>query len=126
MGAQLCFNTWFVYQTCGECGIAFAMDLNFHDKRKEDGKGWYCPNGHCRIFTETEVTKLKRRLEWAENATARITKNLNRANKSVAAQKGIVTKLKKRVGNGICPCCNRSFANLARHMSGQHPKWKGK
>lgn len=25
------------------------------------------------------------------------------------------------VGAGVCPCCNRTFKNLARHMAGQHP-----
>lgn len=34
---------------------------------------------------------------------------------------GQVTKLKNRVGHGVCPCCNRSFGNLARHIESEHP-----
>jgi hypothetical protein len=32
-----------------------------------------------------------------------------------------VTKIKNRVGHGVCPCCTRSFQNLARHMASEHP-----
>lgn len=28
-----------------------------------------------------------------------------------------------RVKNGVCPCCNRSFQNLKRHMNTKHPNW---
>lgn len=33
-------------------------------------------------------------------------------------------EIKKRVGNGVCPCCNRTFENLSRHMSCKHPEYK--
>jgi hypothetical protein len=32
-----------------------------------------------------------------------------------------VTKLKKRTSAGTCPCCTRTFANMAEHMKKQHP-----
>lgn len=41
------------------------------------------------------------------------------------AQKGQNTRLKKRIAAGVCPCCNRSFANLREHMAGQHPDFTG-
>jgi hypothetical protein len=28
-----------------------------------------------------------------------------------------------RIGNGVCPCCNRSFTNLRRHMTTKHPEY---
>ncbi|WP_159103999.1 hypothetical protein [Rhodopseudomonas sp. B29] len=43
------------------------------------------------------------------------------AERRAAAARGQVTKIKNRVGHGVCPCCNRTFANLARHMAGEHP-----
>jgi Fe-S oxidoreductase len=30
-------------------------------------------------------------------------------------------RIKTRVANGVCPHCNRTFQNLARHMASQHP-----
>lgn len=37
------------------------------------------------------------------------------------AYKGNVTKLKKRASAGLCPCCNRHFTNLQRHIASKHP-----
>lgn len=41
----------------------------------------------------------------------------NRAN----GYKGHATRITKRAKAGVCPCCNRSFENLRRHMASQHP-----
>lgn len=40
------------------------------------------------------------------------------------ATKGVVTKFRRRVGNGVCPCCTRTFTNLSRHMTTNHPDFK--
>ena len=79
---------------CGGCGVPFAMSQSFYEQRQKDHEGWYC---------------LRDRLEGAR--------------RSRAALKGQVTKIKRRVSKGICPCCRRNFANLKRHMEGQHPDW---
>lgn len=39
------------------------------------------------------------------------------------AYKGQVTKVKNRVSKGVCPCCNRYFKNLHRHMENKHPDY---
>jgi hypothetical protein len=31
--------------------------------------------------------------------------------------------LHRRVGNGVCPCCSRSFTNLKRHIRSKHPDY---
>lgn len=31
----------------------------------------------------------------------------------------------RRIAAGVCPCCRRSFTDLARHMSSQHPDYAG-
>lgn len=28
-----------------------------------------------------------------------------------------------RIRNGVCPCCNRSFKDVHRHMKSQHPEF---
>jgi len=38
--------------------------------------------------------------------------------------KAAAARLQKRVANGVCPCCTRSFANLRRHMETTHPEYK--
>jgi hypothetical protein len=44
-----------------------------------------------------------------------------RFRKSRDGIKGALIKQKKRVGNGACPCCKRTFSALARHIKTQHP-----
>lgn len=33
--------------------------------------------------------------------------------------------IKKRVQGGACPCCNRHFVQLERHMATKHPEIVG-
>jgi chemotaxis response regulator CheB len=42
-----------------------------------------------------------------------------------SATRAQLTKTKKRVANGVCPCCNRTFKQLARHMKAKHPEFVG-
>jgi hypothetical protein len=42
------------------------------------------------------------------------------AQNQARAFKGRVTRLKNRAAAGVCPCCNRTFAQLARHMATKH------
>ncbi len=32
-------------------------------------------------------------------------------------------RTRKRVGSGVCPCCSRTFQQLARHMKAKHPAY---
>ncbi len=43
--------------------------------------------------------------------------------KRVNALRGVVTRTKKRIANGTCPCCTRTFTNLARHIAAKHPDY---
>lgn len=132
MAAQvLYFSRAFEVATCCTCGTEWAMLQDVRNLRREDGKGFYCPNGHAQFFTETEVIRLKKELERKESELTR-TRNLrdsyrdqkDRAERQASAARGQVTKIKNRVHNGVCPCCNRTFQNLARHMKTKHPDFK--
>lgn len=120
-----------VVKVCGECGITFAMPKQFDEEKQREGAsgdGFYCPNGHCRAYKETTVVILERQLAREKQRTDQLaaeTKDLrNRkaaVERTLTATRGVVTRIKNRVKNGVCPCCNRSFANLHRHMQSQHP-----
>lgn len=34
-------------------------------------------------------------------------------------------QLETRAANGVCPCCHRTFKQLARHMKTKHPDFPG-
>jgi hypothetical protein len=116
---------------CGTCGIPYAVPDYFEAQRRKDHLTFYCPNGHARYYTEqpdenaAELKKkldLEKRLREAAEADARYARNRqSAAENSLRATKGVVTKLKRRVGNGVCPCCGRTFSQLARHMANKHP-----
>ena len=114
---------------CGTCGIIHAIPETLYDSCYEEGGFWHCPLGHSRGWSEGKIerdeaslkTKLDRAIkekEWAEQ-------NANNQKKKATALKGQVTKLKNRAKAGVCPCCNRTFKQLASHMKNKHPEFKG-
>jgi hypothetical protein len=103
------------------CGIPYAIPEALYNQAHERGKSIYCPVGHAWHYTESTEQKLKRERE----KTARVQAQLDQAEASLVAQKGVATKLRKKVAraeNGVCPHCNRSFVNLQRHVKTKHPE----
>lgn len=93
---------------------------------------FWCPYGHSAYFPtgQTDEDRLRRRAEIAEQRVAQKDDDITRLRESeqsawrkVSAHKGQVTKLKKRASVGVCPCCNRTFKQLAAHMKNKHPQF---
>lgn len=98
------------------CGAHFGMTQLAQRRFRENGRTFYCINGHPLAFGPSDADKLRDQLTREKHRTEQAeaeAKTLRRA----------VTKLKKRVSGGVCPCCNRTFENLARHMKGKHPTY---
>lgn len=122
-----------VTHQCGECGIHFAMPKHFEAERLKDRRSFYCPNGHGRCFTgESEADKLRRQLKAEQDRVAywqaeerRERERAEHEKRRAQTARGQVTKIRNRVSKGVCPCCNRSFENLGRHMVTKHPEWSG-
>lgn len=119
------------FQACPECGIVFGAPIDFMGERRSDHKHFYCPNGHSLNFPgQTEAERLQRKLAdaerrelWESERAKGEQRRADHAERRLAATKGVVTKMKKRVGAGVCPCCNRHFTALQRHMENQHPEF---
>lgn len=114
---------------CCVCGITFGVPSRYLQEIRETGGSLHCPNGHSLTWREHagNVRKQLERQLAAERA------RLDQAKAEIASQRGrlnatrgVVTRLRNRVANGVCPCCNRSFENLRRHMTTKHPDWKKK
>lgn len=110
---------------CPVCGIAYAVDRYVMEEKVRNKGEFYCPNGHCRVFRESEAERLKKQLAATE---AKITDANARAWKAEEAKTKAerrMKKLEKRIVNGVCPCCNRSFSNsaLAKHIKTKHPEF---
>ena len=110
--------------TCARCAIDFGIGADFMRRRREDHAGFYCPNGHSNYYSgDNEEEQLRKRVKQLENTLTHTRDQREAAERSARAHKGVATRIKNRVAKGVCPCCNRTFENLARHMVGQHPDW---
>lgn len=116
-----------VVETCW-CGIVHAVPrvLVEHQQRQhangEKQTGIYCPLGHNWIISgKGELERQRERAAAFERQLACRDEDLRAERASHAATKGQLTKVRKRASAGICPCCNRSFVQLARHMATKHP-----
>jgi len=108
---------------CGECGIVFALEDWLMAKWVEEKHGFYCPNGHSRRFVgETEAERLAKQLETAKRDAEWQRQRAESADKRLIAAKGQMTKLKKRVNCGVCPHCQRTVSQMARHIATKHPE----
>lgn len=113
---------------CSECGIAYYFPEKWCRKAQEKGKGWKCPNGHGQWYGESENDELRRerdrlkqRLAQKDDTIQHQQEQRKAAERSAAVYKGHATRLRKRAKAGVCPCCNRQFVNLHRHMTDKHP-----
>lgn len=121
--ATATFISW-VEMACGECGLYFCVPSQWQKERVETGKEWHCPNGHTRVYRESEAERLRKQLAAKEAELSCERNRVALRDRQLAAARGQATRLKNRIGNGVCPCCTRSFQNLRRHMVNQHPDWK--
>jgi hypothetical protein len=106
---------------CGECGVWWGLTTEFIEARQRSGTNFYCPNGHSRVYRETVADRLRKQLVETQERLTGVEFQLRRKTEALTEEKRTHARLRKRVGNGVCPCCNRSFVNLQRHMSNQHP-----
>jgi hypothetical protein len=124
----------FEHQDCIQCHMVFMVPKGFTRERMRDTRTFWCPNGHQMSYAKSEADRLKDKLLAQEQATATAQKaadlehrrrreaedSLQHTERRLAAQKSVTTRLKNRVSKGICPCCNRTFINLQRHMATKH------
>lgn len=71
-----------------------------------------------------ERDRLARNARWQEERKNEALAEADHFRRSRDGMKGALRKVKIRVGRGVCPCCNRSFENLRRHMESKHPEVK--
>jgi hypothetical protein len=128
----LTYTGTLVIEECCNCHIIFAMPEDFQRRCREVGpdKTFFCPLGHPQHYRDSEVRTLenqlaaaRRQLDWAQSSARAARDQANAAERSRAAYKGQLTKTRKRIGNGVCPCCSRHFRDVERHMKGQHPDY---
>lgn len=112
------------------CGTRHAVPKSLRKeqlRRHDEGESpmsVYCPLGHSHVPSGTpkhELIEQQLQRERARHDQTRAELRTTEARRR--ATKAAHTRTKRRVGNGVCPCCNRTFQNLQRHMESQHPEY---
>lgn len=127
----------FVSVTCHQCKEVSGLSRQTYNVLLRSGQTFYCPWGHGGVYSAapTEADLLRKERDTLKQQMARKDDEIRQKGDEVRAErawreaaqnqarayKGVATRVKNRVGKGVCPCCNRTFANLQRHMAGKHP-----
>ena len=118
-------------QDCITCSIRFRVPAGFTAYRRRDNRSFFCPNGHSMAFTESQADKLRRERDRLAQQIAQKDDEIHAARTArdaaeqrAAAAERKTKRVEKRAHAGLCPCCNRSFAELAKHIATKHPTFR--
>lgn len=109
---------------CYRCKRPISIPEELYDAARTSPRiSFWCAYGHEQHFAEgeTDEQKLRRERDRLQQRLAEKDDTIATLQRQRAAAVGQVTKIKNRVGHGVCPCCNRTFENVARHMMTKHP-----
>ena len=115
--------------SCYTCGVRFGIGSDLYRRVVTDAAGSvHCPAcGKLTCWNESQdqkrIKELEKKLAWEMSEVARQKEARDMAEKTASGLKGHVTRLKNRASAGVCPCCNRTFKQLAAHMKTKHPKF---
>jgi len=116
-------ETEFFIESCFTCGCLFGMTTDFKNTRNRNKDTFYCPAGHAQHYTGKSDKELRREAEArasaAEDQALAAKRELARVKREAKAEQ---SRLAQRSRGGVCPCCDRSFVQLARHMASKHPE----
>lgn len=117
----------FTMLECGGCGIPFYVPTKWKNEKVAKHGHFHCPNGCGRKFTsETAEEKLEKELERVKQQQAKELGDLQNRWLDEMGRANKLEKQLKRVHKGVCPCCKRTFSQLARHMTAKHPEFMPK
>ena len=122
------YSQTLVILCCANCGVPFAMPDNWERDFRRTGQTFYCPSGDHNYFPggksdEARIKELEG-IAAKERDNAQFWREQEATRKrQLSAAKGRETRIKNRIAKGVCPCCNRQFVQLERHMASQHPEF---
>lgn len=127
---------WHIMTSCW-CGVHHSVPAALYDSAEKGAPNIsvYCPYGHQWVRKEKQALareeelrrerdRLKQQLAQKDDEIRHQRDRKEQEQRRVVAYKGIVTKTKKRIAAGVCPCCNRTFQNLANHMANKHADYQ--
>lgn len=111
-----------ITEICCSCGVAFGIPSDLQDQLLKTKNLFYCPNGHRQSYTKSKAEILQEKLDVEKIESEKKLREMTDRMLDETNRRMKVERQLKRVHNGVCPCCNRSFQNLQRHMKTKHPE----
>lgn len=117
---------------CTHCFVEYGIpnELNRQALLQGAALTFWCPLGHRQSYGEGQIEIERRNRQRAEQEVARLAdvarvaeRRAAGAELAEAAAKKSLIRHKKRSIAGVCPCCTRTFTNMARHMKSEHPNY---
>ncbi len=113
--------------TCCKCKTLFGMQHDVYEIAKQRGHEFtfYCPHGHKQHFPfgETQEELLRRERDRLKQENARLVSERKIAEAKVEQLERKAKNQARRAKAGTCPCCSRTFKQLAAHMKQKHPEY---
>jgi hypothetical protein len=78
----------------------------------------------CHNYAETELSILRKQMEREQREAATLRERAIVAETAQRKAENSIKRLKKRSAAGVCPCCNRTFKELANHMKSKHAQFR--
>jgi len=114
------------WTTCIRCQCRMWMPPALYEAAlAQAGKiTFYCAYGHGQVFRSKEQLReedeTRRERDRLKQENARLVEQWTEAHRKLALAVKDKTRITKRIHAGICPDCNRTFSDLARHMHSKH------
>ena len=120
MGYFDTMNAKVLWETCCHdgCHVTWGMTRAHYESLRDSHAWFYCPNGHAQKYTGKSA---EQKLKDAEAREVHLKDQLAAATRNEEAARSELLRVRSRIAAGICPCCRRTFQNVARHMETQHP-----
>jgi len=123
---------------CYECGMPIGLSTKWVETAQAVGKykkKFWCP--YCGASQGWGTSQHKKKIQELQRQRDLFSERLGKESRkrreaegeaehfrrSRDGMKGALTKAKKRIGNGTCPCCSRHFKNVEAHMKNKHPEY---
>ena len=114
-----------VVNQCGTCAVWHTIPKVIYESYRREGGFWHCPNGHQRGFRtgeeQAEQERIRRERDQLKQDAARLHDEIAAERQRAEDAEKRVVQIRRRAAAGVCPCCNRTFQNVQRHMKMKHP-----
>ena len=111
---------------CGFCDLEFGMPQHLYEIRRQDHHSWWCPLGHERHWPAGKTREQQLEEQVRDLAAARDAENQQKlaAQAETRRLRQAQARARRRAAAGVCPCCQRTFVGMARHMKTKHPEYQ--